>query len=73
MGSQSFDITRVITLTVAPNTLDFLTLTTANSALAGYYQETTTLTGLGGVPRTFTSAGTFTLTRISPIANLTQQ
>ena len=72
-GSQSFSLTRVITLTVAPNTADFLTLTTANSALAGYYQETTTLTGLAGASRTFTSAGGFALKRISPIATLTTQ
>lgn len=72
-GSQSFGLTRGITLTVAPNTADFITLTTANSSLTGYYQETTTLSGLGGATRTFTSAGTFKLVQISPIATLTTQ
>ena len=73
VGSQSFAITRLITLTIAPNTADFLTLTTANSTLSGYYQETTTLTGLGGATRTFTSAGSFKLKQISTIATLTTQ
>ena len=63
----------MITLTIAPNTADFLTLTTANSTLSGYYQETTTLTGLGGATRTFTSAGSFKLKQISTIATLTTQ
>jgi len=73
VGSQSFDISRQITLTVAPNTSDFLSLTTGNTSLAGAYQEAVTLTGLGGATRSFTSAGTFSLTRISPIATLTTQ
>jgi len=73
VGSQSFDISRQITLTVAPNTSDFLSLTAGNTSLAGTYQETVTLTGLGGATRTFTSAGAFSLTRISPIATLTTQ
>ena len=73
VGSQSFSLTRVISLTVAPNTADFITLTTANSTLSGYYQETTTLSGLAGTARSFTSAGTFSLKQISPIATLTTQ
>jgi len=73
VGSQSFDISRQITLTVAPNTSDFLSLTTGNTSLAGAYQETVTLTGLGGATRSFSSAGNFSLTRISPIATLTKQ
>lgn len=73
-GSQSYDITRAITLTVAPNTLDFLSLTKGNSSLAGTYQETMTLTGLSPAnPRSFTTAGTFSLTRLSTIATLTTQ
>jgi hypothetical protein len=72
-GSQSYGITRSITLSVQPNAADFNSLTTANSSLAGTYFETTTLTGLGGATRTFTSAGNFTLTCISPIATLTTQ
>jgi hypothetical protein len=71
VGSQSFDINRQITLLVAPNTGDFLSLTTGNTSLAGSYMETVTLTGLGGAQRSFTSAGTFSLQRISPIAVLT--
>jgi len=71
VGSQSFDINRQITLLVAPNTGDFLSLTTGNTSLAGSYLETVTLTGLGGAQRSFTSAGSFSLKRISPIAVLT--
>jgi hypothetical protein len=73
VGSQSFDISRQITLTVAPNTSNFLSLTAGNTSLAGAYQETVTLTGLGGATRSFSSAGTFSLQRISPIATLTTQ
>ncbi len=73
VGSQSFNITRQITLAVAPNTTDFLSLTKGNTSLAGAYQETITLTGLGGATRTFNTAGTFSLTRVSSIATLTTQ
>ncbi len=71
-GSESYDISRQITLQVLPNTDDFITLTTANSTLTGSYLETISLIGLQGT-RNFTTAGTFTLTRISPIATLTTQ
>ena len=71
VGSQSFSISRTMTLFVAPNTMDFLTLTSGNTSLSGSYTETVTLTGLGGATRTFNSAGTFSLVRISQIATLT--
>jgi hypothetical protein len=72
-GSQSFGISRQITLNVLPNTTDFISLTTANSSLSGNYFETITLTGLGGATRSFSTAGSFKLTCISTIATLTIQ
>ncbi|MEI6077387.1 MAG: hypothetical protein WCS94_17530 [Verrucomicrobiota bacterium] len=72
VGSQSYTISRQFTLTVLPNSLNFLSLINGNTALAGTYQEVITLTGLGGAARTFNTAGTFSLTRVSPIATLNQ-
>lgn len=73
VGSQSYSISRTITLTVAPNTQDFLSLTKGNTSLAGVYQETITLTGLGGATRSFSTAGIFQLECVSTIATLTTQ
>lgn len=73
VGSESYNIRRTITLSILPNTMDFLTLTTGNSKLGGAYNETITLTGLGGATRTYNTAGGFLLTRISPVATLTTQ
>ena len=72
-GSQSYDISRTLTLLVAPNTQDFLTLTKGNTSLAGQYTETITLIGLGGATRSYRTAGTFGLTRISTVSTLTTQ
>jgi hypothetical protein len=69
IGAESYAISRRITLSVQPNTADFLSLTTANGSLTGAYSETITLTGAGA--RVFTTAGSFSLTCISPIATLT--
>ena len=73
MGSQSFGITRQLTLQLNANGNDFTSLTTANSALSGTYAETITMTGQGGAARNFTTAGKFSLTRISSIATLNTQ
>jgi len=70
-GSQSYDIVRQITLTFAPAGTDFGSLITANAGLTGNYNETITLAGIGSNQRTFITAGTFSLTLISPIATLT--
>lgn len=72
-GSQSYTITRVIQLAMVPNSTDFLSLTTANSSLSGYYYETITLAGLGGATRSYQTAGTFSLKQISSIPVLTTQ
>jgi len=70
-GAQSYDITRQITLSVSPPGADFVSLTTANAGLSGAYAETITLAGFGDNQRTFNTAGSFSLTRISPVAALT--
>ena len=67
------DIAQTISLLVTPNTLDFLTLTKGNSQLTGQYTEVITLTGLNGAMRTFNTAGTFSLNRISTVSTLTTQ
>lgn len=72
-GAQSYDITRQITLSVSPPGTDFVSLTTANTRLSGTYAETMVLSGFNSNQRTFQTAGTFSLTRISNIATLTTQ
>lgn len=73
VGSESFGISRQMTLVLNANGNDFTSLTTANSALSGTYTETLTMTGLGGAARTFTTAGNFSLVRISTISTLITQ
>jgi len=72
-GSESYQITRQITLNVVPPGTDFGSLVTANSSLSGAYLETITLGGIGAFSRSFNVSGAFTLNRISPIAQLTRQ
>jgi len=72
-GAESYGISRNIRLNINPPGTDFNSLTTANQLLSGVYQETMTLTGFNGAPRAFNVIGIFALTRISPIAVLTQQ
>lgn len=72
-GSESYNIQRTITLSFVTGGNDFVSLTSSASSLAGSYQEAISLIGLGGFPRNFNTAGSFTLTRISPIATLTTQ
>jgi hypothetical protein len=72
-GSESYNISRAITLNIVANGNDFVSLTSASSSLAGAYQEVISLIGQGGFPRIFNTAGSFSLTRISPIATLTTQ
>jgi hypothetical protein len=72
-GSESYNLSRQITLSIVANGNDFVSLTSAGSSLSGAYSEVISLGGLGGFPRIFNTAGSFTLTRISPIATLTTQ
>ncbi len=71
-GSESYDVTRQITLNINPPGDDFASLTAAGQTLYGTYRETITLTGLGTAARDFNVSGGFALSRISPIATLTR-
>lgn len=72
-GTESYQITRVITLNVMPPGNDFTSLTSANQTLSGVYSENVTLGGLGGATRNFNIAGAFALNRLSTIPVLTRQ
>jgi hypothetical protein len=73
MGTDSYEIDRTITLSLSAATNDFISLTSANSSLSGLYNETISLKGLAGYAKTYQTAGTFSLQRISPISTLTTQ
>jgi len=73
MGSESYEIDRTITMSLTANTNSFINLTTANSSLSGVYNETITLKGLGGSAKTYQTAGTLSLQRVSTISTLTTQ
>jgi hypothetical protein len=76
-GEESYDVRRDITLTPRAPADDFDSLTRGHNTLTGDYAEVITLTGRTkpGKPqpdrRTFEVRGTFELTRISDIAELT--
>jgi hypothetical protein len=70
VGGESYTIQREITLTISPPNNDFASLTQAGQSFVGAYQETMTMFGIGGASRVFNTAGTFALTRISPISVL---
>ena len=71
-GSESYTMSRAITLTVSPPSDDFTSLTSAGQTLTGSYAETVTLKGLGTASRSFQATGAFSLRRMSPIAVLTK-
>ena len=71
-GSESYQVSRQITLSFNPPGNDFASLTSASQTLYGNYQETITLAGLGGASRNFNVAGVFALNRISTISTLTR-
>ena len=71
VGSESYEIDRVITLSIIANTNDFISLTAANSAMSGIYYETIALQGLSGYAKNYQTVGNFSLKRISPISTLT--
>jgi len=73
MGSESYVITRVISLSLMPNTNDFISITSANTKLSGVYNESLSLTGFGGFTKNYHTIGYFSLTQISAVSNLTSQ
>jgi hypothetical protein len=71
-GSESYQVTRQITLNINPPGNDFASLTSASQTMYGTYQEAITLGGLGGATRNFNVAGAFSLNRISTVPTLTR-
>lgn len=71
-GMESYDVTRVITLSATPPANDFASLTTGSTTLSGDYSEVVTMRGLGGHSRQFRSSGRFALNRLSDITTLTR-
>jgi hypothetical protein len=71
IGSESYGISRQITLSLNAPGNDFASLTQFGQAFQGAYTETITMTGLGNATRTFNVAGAFALSRISSISVLT--
>jgi hypothetical protein len=70
MGSESYQISRVITLSLMPNTNDFISLTSASSSLSGLYNESISLKGLAGFQKNYQTIGAFSLKQISTISPL---
>ena len=71
-GSESYGISRKITLSINTTGADYASLTQFGQSFQGAYAETITVAGLGTATRTFNVAGNFVLNRISPIAVLTR-
>jgi len=72
IGSESYGLSRQITLTANSAGGDYNSLTQFGQSFQGVYTETITMTGLLNATRTFNVAGSFVLNRISPIAVLTR-
>lgn len=75
-GSESYGVQREITLNVTPPANDFSSLVSANLTIDGDYSEIITVKGLaraGGTndTRRFEVRGSFTLNRVSDIAQIT--
>jgi len=71
-GNESYGITRTMRMTPAAVGDDFEAQTAGFKTRIGSYEETVVLEGAGLNSRTFKSAGTYGLNRISPITRLTQ-
>lgn len=71
-GQESYGITRTLRLTPATVGYDFDSLTSGFETRVGTFEEVLTLDGSGSNVRTFRSAGSYSLTRISNISTLTK-
>jgi hypothetical protein len=69
-GQHAYDITRVMTLTIAAPDDDFASLTGNSGVVRGNYTENVTLRGIDDNARQFQSSGQFSLNRISSVATL---
>lgn len=79
IGAESYGVKRTITLTLTPPAEDYNSLTVGSTRVEGVYQEDITFVGQAygqgqnatNETRTISTRGSFSLTRISTIANLT--
>ena len=71
IGVESYQIDRLITLSLLAPGNDYLALTQFGQVFSGTYAESITLTGINFATRTFNMAGSFTITRLSTIPALT--
>ena len=72
IGSESYQIDRLITLSLVPPGNDFISLVTYGQSFNGAYSERITMTGIGFATSVFNVAGGFTMNRLSSIAQLTR-
>lgn len=80
LGAESYDIERKLVLTFTAPPVDFTTLTEGSSKMVGLYQEDITFKGrlrtVGGSPtndtRTISTAGDFSIQRVSTVPQLTR-
>jgi len=72
VGSESYGITRQITLAMGAAGSEFASLTQFGQSFSGVYTEAITVTGLNDATRTFNIAGSFSISRISSISVLTR-
>lgn len=80
VGAESYAIERRLVLTFTAPPVDFTSLTEGSSRMVGAYQEDITFKGrarvVGGSPtndtRTITTAGDFSIQRVSTVPSLTQ-
>jgi hypothetical protein len=81
VGTESYEVERRLVLTFTAPPVDFTTLTEGSSRMVGVYNEDITFKGrtriTGGAPtqdtRTISTAGSFSIQRISTVPQLTTQ
>ena len=72
-GIESYDVDRVLSLSLSNPDGGFREVTRAHSRIGGAYAESVTFKGVGNEAKSFDVKGSFTLNRISTIAELTTQ
>ena len=70
VGSESYGITRAITLTVTAPPTDFDSRTQGAQTLSGTYEETVTFQGTADESKTYETRGAFAVSRINEIGDL---
>jgi len=69
-GMESYDVTRVMTLTATAPSDDFESLTENSTLIRGIYSEAVTVRGIGSSSRQFESSGQFLLHRVTDLSPL---